>query len=104
MAQTKRKRRSKHSGTAAGTIEARGRPGRKPTPEERKGGVAKGGRATGGSRQSRLDREPTLKAATTRAVFAALVLFSLTQIGLFGADMSIASALLLSVLAVLLYI
>jgi hypothetical protein len=30
MAQTKRKRRSKHRGTAAGTIESRGRTGRKP--------------------------------------------------------------------------
>ena len=36
MAQTKRKRRSKHRGTAAGTIEARGRTGRKPTANEQK--------------------------------------------------------------------
>ena len=36
MAQTKRKRRTKHRGNAAGTIEARGRTGRPPTPEERK--------------------------------------------------------------------
>ena len=36
MAQTKRKRRSKHRGTAAGTIEARGRTGRPPSAEERK--------------------------------------------------------------------
>jgi hypothetical protein len=31
MAQTKRKRRTKHRGNAAGTIESRGRTGRKPT-------------------------------------------------------------------------
>ena len=36
MAQTKRKRRTKHRGNAAGSIEARGRTGRKPTPEEMK--------------------------------------------------------------------
>src|SRR6266516_1140874 len=36
MAQTKRKRRTKHRGNAAGAIESRGRTGRKPTPEERK--------------------------------------------------------------------
>ena len=36
MAQTKRKRRSKHRGNAAGTIEARGRTGRKPSPEDQK--------------------------------------------------------------------
>ena len=36
MAQTKRKRRTKHRGNAAGSIEARGRTGRKPTEEERR--------------------------------------------------------------------
>ena len=36
MAQTKRKRRTKHRGTAAGTIQTRGRTGRPPTAEERK--------------------------------------------------------------------
>src|SRR5436305_1335521 len=35
MAQTKRKRRSKHRGTAAGTVESRGRTGRKPDAKER---------------------------------------------------------------------
>ena len=34
MAQTKRKRRTKHRGNAAGTIETRGRTGRPPTAEE----------------------------------------------------------------------
>jgi hypothetical protein len=101
MAQTKRKRRSKHRGNAAGTIAARGRTGRKPLPEETGKAAGKGKRNAG---VNRLDREPTWGAATTRAVFAAAVLFLLTQIGLFGADLSLASALLLSVLAVLLYI
>ena len=36
MAQTKRKRRTKHRGTAAGTIQARGRTGRPPTADESK--------------------------------------------------------------------
>ena len=36
MAQTKRKRRTKHRGNAAGTIEARGRTGRKPTADEQR--------------------------------------------------------------------
>ena len=36
MAQTRRKRRTKHRGTPAGTIEARGRTGRPLTAEERK--------------------------------------------------------------------
>ncbi len=43
MAQTKRKKRTtKHRGNAAGSIEARGRTGRKPTAEEQK----KAGRQT----------------------------------------------------------
>ena len=53
MAQTKRKRRSKHRGTAAGTVESRGRTGRKPTPEERKKADA------AAQRDERLYREPT---------------------------------------------
>lgn len=102
MAQTKRKRRSKHRGNAAGTIEARGRTGRKPLPDETS---AKGSQGRGAGRTAnRLDRPPTWKAATTRAVFAAAVLFLLTQLNLFGAELSLASALLLSLLAVLLYI
>ena len=36
MAQTKRKRRTKHRGNAAGAVEARGRTGRKPTEAERR--------------------------------------------------------------------
>src|SRR3954454_14031747 len=36
MAQTKRKRQTKHRGNAAGKIETRGRTGRKPTDDERK--------------------------------------------------------------------
>ena len=36
MAQTKRKRRTKHRGNAAGVVEARGRTGRPPSPDERK--------------------------------------------------------------------
>ena len=36
MAQTKRKRRTKHRGTPAGTIQTRGRTGRPPSADERK--------------------------------------------------------------------
>ena len=52
MAQTKRKRRSKHRGNAAGSIEARGRTGRKPTGDE----VKKSGRQT--AREKRLAKPP----------------------------------------------
>jgi hypothetical protein len=69
MAQTKRKRRSKHRGTAAGTVEARGRTGRKPRPEELK----RDARAQ--VRRDRLMRAPTWKGATTRAAITAAVMF-----------------------------
>jgi hypothetical protein len=69
MAQTKRKRRSKHRGTAAGTIEARGRTGRPPTAEERK----KQARAS--AREKRLNTPPTWRQSVVRAGFAAAIMF-----------------------------
>ena len=67
MAQTKRRRRTKHRGTPAGTIETRGRTGRKPRPEER--GASGGARA--GTRKNRFDQPPTWKGAAVRAAIAA---------------------------------
>ncbi len=67
MAQTKKKRRSKHRGNAAGVVEARGRTGRKPTEAERKAATA------ADRRRERMFKEPTWKSATTRAGLAALV-------------------------------
>ena len=69
MAQTKRKRRSKHRGTAAGTIEARGRTGRPPSADEKK----KQSRMS--AREKRLNTPPTWKSAATRACFAAAIVF-----------------------------
>ena len=66
MAQTKRKR--KHRGTAAGTVEARGRTGRPPTASEVKQTAAQ-------RRQERLDRPPTWRGAVNRAAIAAVVFF-----------------------------
>jgi hypothetical protein len=74
MAQTKRKRRSKHRGTAAGTIEARGRTGRKPAGKEKPASKSEAARSR---RQSRLDEPPTWRSALTRAALAAGVFFVL---------------------------
>ena len=71
MAQTKRKRRTKHRGNAAGSIEARGRTGRKPTDSERNKPSLRE------SRQDRRNAEPTWGAAAFRAVFASVMLFAL---------------------------
>ena len=64
MAQTKRKR--KHRGTAAGTIEARGRTGRPPTGSEIKKTAAQ-------RRQDRMDQPPTWRGAMNRAAIASLI-------------------------------
>ena len=70
MAQTKKKRRTKHRGNAAGMVEARGRTGRKPTPEERK---ATEKELAAQARRDRMMRPPTWKSAAQRAALAAIV-------------------------------
>ena len=69
MAQTKRKRRTKHRGTAAGTIESRGRTGRPPTADERKK------QAREKSREQRLNTPPTWDGAFKRALLASGLMF-----------------------------
>ena len=93
MAQTKRKRRTKHRGNAAGSIEVRGRTGRKPTAEEIKRGAARERRA----------KPPSWNSAATKAVAMAAVLFVLTQLHILGKNTSVAQGLFLAVFAMLLY-
>ena len=69
MAQTKRKRRTKHRGNAAGTIETRGRTGRPPSAEERKR------QARDKAREARLSKPPTWSASFKRALLASGVMF-----------------------------
>jgi Flp pilus assembly protein TadB len=69
MAQTKRKRRTKHRGTPAGTIETRGRTGRPLSPEEKKK------QARMDARERRLNTPPTWKGSLTRAGFASAIMF-----------------------------
>jgi hypothetical protein len=68
MAQTKRKRRTKHRGNAAGVVEVRGRTGKQvnPTP----GAKGKGG---GALRTDRLDRPPTWRSAANRSAIATVL-------------------------------
>jgi hypothetical protein len=71
MAQTKRKR--KHRGTAAGTIEARGRTGRPPSASEVKKTAAQ-------RRDERLAQPPTWRGAANRAAIAAVVFFVIAML------------------------
>ena len=82
MAQAKRKR--KHRGTPAGTVEARGRTGRKPTSEERSAGA----KASAAQRRiDRLDKPPTWSSAANRAAIAALI-FGVLLVVAFGQPLS----------------
>ena len=97
MAQTKRKRRSKHRGTPAGTVEARGRTSRPPSPQEKK----KQTRAQ--AREKRLNQRPTWKSSLTRAGFAAGLLFLFLVLTAKGKN-RIEVALLFTVIALAIYI
>ena len=97
MAQTRRKRRTKHRGTAAGTIQARGRTGRPPSAEERK----KQSRMT--ARERRLNTPPTWKGAATRGALAAVLLFVLFAVLGRGKN-PLVSAAIFAVFALALYI
>jgi hypothetical protein len=98
MAQTKRKRRTKHRGNAAGNVEARGRTGRKPTDSERRKGSA------ASRREDRRFQEPTWGGAATRAAFASVLLLVLFLSGIAGQSQGIATAILLSLAAFLIYV
>jgi hypothetical protein len=94
MAQTKRRRRSKHRGNAAGVVEARGRTGRKPTAAEKKSGAK-------AQRPNRLDQPPTWKSATQRALIAAAIMFG---VGIAILGFKPAQAVALLPIVVLIYI
>jgi hypothetical protein len=98
MAQTKRKRRTKHRGNAAGSVEARGRTGRKPTDQERRKG------STASVREERRFQEPTWAGAATRAGLASVMLLVLFISGIAGQNQSIATAIALSLAAFLIYV
>jgi hypothetical protein len=78
VAQTRRKRQTKHRGNAAGVIESRGRTGRKPTAAEKSGPV-ESSRAKD-ARAKREDRPPTWRGAFVRAMFAAVIMLAILLI------------------------
>jgi hypothetical protein len=73
MAQTKRKRQTKHRGNAAGVVESRGRTGRKPTAAEKSGDARESARAKEKLIDKR-DRPPTWRGAFVKAMLAAVLL------------------------------
>jgi hypothetical protein len=99
MAQTKRKRRSKHRGNAAGKVEARGRTSRPTTlsPAEQK-------KLDRQKRQgARALKPPTWNSAIVKAGLMSVLLFFLTQLGLFGSSASLGASLAFAAAAMVLY-
>jgi hypothetical protein len=76
MAQTRRKRQTKHRGNAAGVVESRGRTGRKPTAAEKSGNARELARERG-QKLDRRDRPPSWRGAFVRAMFAAVLLLGI---------------------------
>jgi Flp pilus assembly protein TadB len=97
MAQTKKKRRSKHRGTAAGTIETRGRTGRPPSPKDRKKQTQRN------AREERLNKEPTWRSSLTKASFAAVIMFVFLLVTTKGSN-RIGTALVFALFALLIYV
>jgi hypothetical protein len=93
MAQTKRKRRTKHRGNAAGSIESRGRTGRKPTPAETKAAA----------RDARRRKPPTWNGAAMKAAAMSVLLFILVKTGLLGNQSTWGQAAFLSIMALVIY-
>ena len=99
MAQTKRKRRSKHRGNAAGTD----RGARAHGPQAEPGASRRRPIARAPARE-RLAQPPTWNKAIIRAAAASVLLFVLTQIGLFQDDVPPSQAIVICLLAMLIYI
>ncbi len=62
-------------------IEARGRTGRKPRPEEKRSSSSRGGSSSGGSgRGKRYEKPPTWRGSFIRAVVAAVIVFAVSAL------------------------
>jgi hypothetical protein len=81
MAQTKRKRETKHRGNAAGVVESRGRTGRKPTAAEKSGDPVARKREKEQLLDKR-DRPPTWGGSFLKAMFATIVLLLFVVVAL----------------------
>jgi hypothetical protein len=91
--QTKRKRKTKHRGNAAGIVESRGRTGRQPTASE------KNKLTREDARNARLNRRPTWKGSITKAGLATIIMFAVLL--LIGKDKNRAASA--SILALLIF-
>ena len=106
MSQTRKKRKRRHRGTQAGTVEARGRTSR-PTgarsssPKKKPANRAEARENARQRRAERFEHPPTWRSALNRSLFAA-ALFGIAIVVLFGRPL--ASGVVLAALMVFLYL
>ena len=110
MAQTRRKRKHKHRGTPAGTIERRGRTSKPPetSKPKKKKGAARPSAGAGSSRAvtaaerraQRLETAPTWRGAINRAAFAAIILVLFIAV----VQRNIAAAVVMGAFAMVIYV
>ena len=98
MAQTRKRRRTKHRGNAAGMVEVRGRTGRRPDPNDKRGSVKQDAAAR---RRNRMEAPPTWRSAFNRAIVATVV-FAVLVVLVFG--QKVAQAVVLAAFMLLLYV
>ncbi len=106
MAQTRKRRRTKHRGNAAGMVESRGRTGRRPEGGGGSRASAGAGRPTTreqarARRADRMSRPPTWRAAFSRALISAVIFVPFAILALHAPAVS---ALALGVFVLLLYV
>ena len=98
MAQTKKKRRRKHRGTQAGTIERAGRTGR---PSGSRPATKQDARAAARDRrQHKFDQEPTWRSSLNRAAFAAVILAIFVSV----VQKNVPAGIFLGLIAMILYV
>jgi Flp pilus assembly protein TadB len=103
MAQTRRKRKRRHRGTQAGTIERAGRTSKPPAVSSKrtKGSTKVEGRALAQQRrEDRLNNPPTWRNALNRAAFAAVILVIFIAV----VQKNIAQGVVMGVFALVIYV
>ena len=105
MAQTRRKRKRRHRGTQAGTIDRAGRTSKPAASGKRAAAAKPSAKATAKMtpaerRQQRLDTPPTWRGALNRAAFAAAILVIFVGI----VQKNIVQGIVLGAFAMLLYV
>jgi Flp pilus assembly protein TadB len=98
MAQTKKKRRRKHRGTQAGTIERPGRTGRPSGSRPANKGDARAQARQ--RRQDKFDKEPTWRGSLNRAAFAAVILAVFVSV----VQKNVPAGIFLGLVAMILYV